>query len=107
MQNRLIKPGRPKGKRTYEPGPAIAFGAAVQSIRVEKQIAQETLAHMANIERSHMGKIERGRHMPNLALILRIANALGCSAAELIIETEHRLQALNPSKSGDPASEID
>ncbi len=44
------------------------------------------------IERSHMGKIERGEHMPNLAIILRIARALNKSASELIAATEKNLQ---------------
>jgi len=35
-----------------------------------------------------MGKIERGEHMPTLAMILRIANALGRTAGELLLETE-------------------
>ena len=38
-----------------------------------------------------MGKIERGEHMPTLAVILKIARALGRSAGELILETEARL----------------
>lgn len=38
-----------------------------------------------------MGKIERGEHMPTLALILKIARALGRSASELMLETEARL----------------
>ena len=54
-------------------------------------IAQEALANMAGVERSHMGKIERGEHMPTLAMILKIANALGRSSAELMLETEARL----------------
>lgn len=53
---------------------------------------------MAEIGRSHMGKIERGEHMPNLALILRIANALGCPASEVIAETESKLKLMNASK---------
>jgi len=39
-----------------------------------------------------MGKIERGEHMPTLALILRIARALNISASELIAATERNLQ---------------
>jgi transcriptional regulator with XRE-family HTH domain len=35
-----------------------------------------------------MGKIEHGEHMPTLAMILRIANALGRTAGELLLETE-------------------
>lgn len=38
-----------------------------------------------------MGKIERGEHMPTLAMILKIAGALGRSSAELMLETEARL----------------
>jgi len=38
-----------------------------------------------------MGKIERGEHMPTLAMILRIAKALDRSAGELLLETEATL----------------
>jgi len=88
---RGIQRGRPVGATTYDPAPAQAFGAAVRAIRVEEGIAQETLAHLAGIERSHMGKIERGEHLPTLAVILKIARALGRSAGELVLETEARL----------------
>ncbi|SON97535.1 hypothetical protein XFF6992_460062 [Xanthomonas citri pv. fuscans] len=37
---------------------------------------------------AHMGKIERGQHMPTLALILRISIALNDSAANLMTATE-------------------
>ena len=36
------------------------FGAAVRALRTERGIAQESLANLAGIERSHMGKVERG-----------------------------------------------
>lgn len=91
MQKRSIQRGRPAGATTFEPEPAQAFGAAVCALRTEQGVAQETLAHLAGIERSHMGKIERGEHMPTLAMILKIARALSCSAADLMTETEHRL----------------
>ena len=38
-----------------------------------------------------MGKIERGEHMPTLALILKIATALRISAAELMVATERNI----------------
>lgn len=91
MQGQGIQRGRPIGATTYEAAPARAFGAAVRAIRTEEGIAQETLAHLAGIERSHMGKIERGEHVPTLAVILKIARALGRSAGELVLETEARL----------------
>jgi len=64
----------------------------VRTVRTAHGIAQEELAALAGIERSHMGKIERGEHMPTLALILKIAKALNTSAAELLAATEARLQ---------------
>ncbi|RFP08396.1 XRE family transcriptional regulator [Duganella sp. BJB488] len=93
MQKRSIQRGRPAGATTFEAEPAQAFGAAVRALRTEQGVAQETLANLADIERSHMGKIERGEHMPTLAIILKIARALGCSAADLMTETESRLAA--------------
>jgi XRE family transcriptional regulator, regulator of sulfur utilization len=100
MQQRVIQRGRPTGATTFESAPAQAFGAAVRAARTEDGIAQETLAHLAGIERSHMGKIERGEHMPTLALVFKIARALGRSAGELILETEARL----PVKGNQPQS---
>ena len=93
MQKRSIQRGRPAGATTFEAEPAQAFGAAVRAARTEQGVAQETLAYLAGIERSHMGKIERGEHMPTLAIILKIARALGCSAADLMTATESRLAA--------------
>ena len=93
MQKRTVKRGRPVGSTTYEPEPALAFGQAVRAARMEQGMAQEELAALAEIERSHMGKIERGEHMPTLALILRIAAALNRSAADLIAATEENLRS--------------
>ena len=56
-------------------------------------IAQETLSHLAEVERSHLGKIERGEHTPTLPLILKIARALGCNASYLLAMTESKLEA--------------
>ena len=96
MQKRSIQRGRPVGATTFEAEPAQAFGAAVRALRTEQGVAQETLANLAGIERSHMGKIERGEHMPTLAIILKIARALGCSSADLMTATESRLTASEP-----------
>ncbi len=76
--------GRPKGTKSFVPAPAIAFGKAVRAHRIQAGLSQEDLANKASVERSHMGKIERGEHMPNLVLILRLATALEISAGELV-----------------------
>lgn len=101
MQKRSIQRGRPRGTKTYEAEPAIAFGATVRDERTSQGIAQEALAHLAGIERSHMGKIERGEHIPTLPLILKIARALQCSSAHLLALTEAKLSESVPSKPAD------
>lgn len=88
MQERVVKQGRPLGAKTTDPVLATAFGAAVRAIRLRQGVAQEALAHLAAIERSHVGKIERGEHLPNLAAVLKLARALGISGAALLAEAE-------------------
>lgn len=79
----------------------MAFGQAVRAARVAQAIAQDEFAALAGISRSHMGKIERGEHVPTLPLILKISMALKISAAELIAATESNLR--NPTEAGDRA----
>ncbi|NWL80424.1 transcriptional regulator [Pseudomonas taiwanensis] len=93
MQKRSVQPGRPAGSTTFDAELAQAFGAAVRALRKEQGIAQESLANLASIERSHMGKVERGEHMPTLAIIFKIAGALDCSTAALMAATENQLAA--------------
>lgn len=87
MSEQSKRRGRPKGVTTSDPVVAQAFGAAVRAARLEAGVAQEDLAHKAGVERSHMGKIERGEHMPTLGLVLKVARALGIDAEDLVRET--------------------
>ena len=96
MQKRPISQGRPPGTTTFEAEPALAFGKAVRATRLEQGVGQEKLAGLAGVARSHMGKIERGEHVPTLPLILKISMALKISAAELIAATESNLR--NPTE---------
>jgi transcriptional regulator with XRE-family HTH domain len=79
-----LKPGRPLGATSFDPMPARAFGEVVRTIRLDLKISQEELSNLAGVERSHMGKIERGEHLPNLVLILRLAKALQVRPGELV-----------------------
>jgi len=94
MQKRSVQPGRPVGTTTFDANLARAFGAAVRALRSEKGIGQELLASRASVERSHMGKVERGEHLPTLAIVFKIARALDCSTAVLMAETERQLAAV-------------
>lgn len=62
----------------------VAVGAAIRKVRKSRGISQEELAHLCRIDRSHMGRIERGER--NLAILnfVRICQALACSPSELL-----------------------
>jgi|LakMenE18May11ns_1017448.scaffolds.fasta_scaffold9436530_2 transcriptional regulator with XRE-family HTH domain len=76
--------GRPIGTKTFDPLPAIAFGKALKEIRIQMGLSQERLANVALIERSHVGKIERGQHLPNFSLIIKLANALSVKPGVIV-----------------------
>lgn len=61
-----------------------AVGHAIREIRKEQGISQEELALRASIDRSHMGKIERGERNVTVVNVLRISGALHCTPSELL-----------------------
>lgn len=83
--------GRPKGTVANNAPFARALGAAIRHLRASKGSSQEDLAISADIERSHMGKIERGEHLPSIPLIAKIAVALDCETAEIVRQMEKNL----------------
>jgi transcriptional regulator with XRE-family HTH domain len=61
----------------------VALGSAIRSARSERMLSQEALADAAGIDRSHMGKIERGERNVTLLNVKRIAGALGMRLSDL------------------------
>lgn len=64
------------------------IGAAIRARRLALEMSQEALADYAGIDRSHMGRIERGERNVSLLNILRIANAIDCKVSELFIDAD-------------------
>jgi transcriptional regulator with XRE-family HTH domain len=62
------------------------LGAAVRARRRALDLSQEALADLAGIDRSHMGKIERGERNVTLLNIVKIARAVQCQPSELLRE---------------------
>lgn len=84
--------GRPVGSLTHDPEVGRAFGQAVVNRRTAIGKSQLKLANESTIERSHMGRIERGENVPNLVAVFKIADALACSAADLVGECQALLR---------------
>lgn len=61
-----------------------ALGAALRHIRLEKGVSQEKLALMAEVDRSYVGRVERGDNNVAILTLSRLAHALGVSMVELM-----------------------
>lgn len=64
------------------------IGAAIRAQRIGRDLSQEALADASRIDRSHMGKIERGERNVSILLLARIAQALGSPLAALLAAAE-------------------
>lgn len=64
----------------------VRLGEAVRARRMALSLSQEALADYAEIDRSHMGKIERGERNVTFLNLLRIAKAMQCKPSDLLID---------------------
>ena len=70
--------------KTDHNGDLAAFGAIVRARRKELGLSQEALADLAEIDRSHMGRIERGERNVSVLNVIRVARAIGVLPSELL-----------------------
>lgn len=66
----------------------LTFGKRIRFFRLKAGHSQESLADLSQLDRTYIGGIERGERNPSLKNILRIADALQVSVAELFISEE-------------------
>lgn len=72
------------GKRDSD-GLLQQLGIVIRARRSELGLSQEALADAAGIDRSHMGKIERGERNVSVLNLCRIAGALGSEPSALLL----------------------
>ncbi|PNH79167.1 helix-turn-helix domain-containing protein [Vibrio diazotrophicus] len=63
---------------------AKKFGHNVRAMRKDKGISQDALALTADIDRSYIGRIERGEVNITLEKVYQIASVLSCDVKELL-----------------------
>ena len=63
---------------------AKQIGANIRKVRKEKNISQDGLALLCGLDRSYMGRIERGEVNLTVEKLYLIAKPLECSAASLL-----------------------
>ena len=68
-----------------------AFGHELRQRREELRWSQELLAHKAELNRSYLGEVERGRAVPSLGTMAKLAAALQTPLSTLLANCEQRV----------------
>lgn len=61
----------------------LALGRAIREARLSRGISQEKLALLAEVDRSYVGRIERGDNNVAVLTLARLADALDLTIAKL------------------------
>jgi transcriptional regulator with XRE-family HTH domain len=79
----------PKASPVHAKHPKLlAVGEAVRALRKQRDVSQEALALLTQIDRTYMGAIERGDQNVGVMHLVRIAEALEISVEEIIAAAE-------------------
>ncbi len=62
----------------------VALGKAIREVRLSKGISQEKLALLSEVDRAHVGRVERGDSNAAVLTLAQIANALNLTVAKLM-----------------------
>jgi transcriptional regulator with XRE-family HTH domain len=62
----------------------VALGQAIREARLSKGISQEKLALISEVDRSYVGRIERGDNNVAVLTLARMAAALDLTVAKLL-----------------------
>lgn len=61
------------------------LGKRIRAKRHEVGMSQEGLAHEAGLDRSYVGRIERGEHNPTFTSLIKLCRAMKCDLAALTV----------------------
>ena len=60
------------------------FANKLKKIREERNLSQEDLALLCDIDRTYIGRIERLERKPTIVILEKMANGLGIKLTELV-----------------------
>jgi DNA-binding XRE family transcriptional regulator len=69
---------------------SLPFGSAIRSLRLRQGRTEVQLARSADVDRSHLSRIERNLLTPNLDTVLRILRGLGAESIFIHIPGSRR-----------------
>ena len=65
------------------------FSLVLRQLREERGWSQEQLAERADLNRSYLGEVERGRAVPSIVTVSKLAGALNIRLSSMIARCEH------------------
>ena len=66
----------------------VSLGEAIRRTRLERGISQESLALLADVDRSYIGRVERGDNNVAVLTLVKVARALEVSVCDLMREAD-------------------
>lgn len=75
---------------------ASQIGAVIRAFRLEKGISQEELAHQAELDRTYVSGLERGKRNPSVRALQRITDALGTTLDVFFIKAREFAETKRP-----------
>ena len=73
----------PNPSRSRQSPALLALGQAIRRVRQQRGISQEQLALLAEVDRSYVGRVERGDNNVAILTLTKLAKALGITVAKL------------------------
>lgn len=62
----------------------VALGKTIRNTRIAQGVSQEKLALKSEVDRSYLGRVERGDNNVALLTLAKLAHGLGISLAKLM-----------------------
>lgn len=81
---------------------AKALGRRLRYLRAQTGLTQLELGRKASMDRTYISRLERGKVLPRYTAMVRLAESLGVSTAELVRQvpcSSNTLNVANPTRS--------
>jgi transcriptional regulator with XRE-family HTH domain len=68
----------------------VAIGVHIKKIRMQQKRTQQEIADYCGFTKSHLSKIEKGKVMPSIGVLAKIADSLNTKISFLLDEEQHK-----------------
>jgi transcriptional regulator with XRE-family HTH domain len=68
----------------------VIFGRHLRELRLARGLTQQELADLIDSNHPFISNMERGLTLPGLAMLVRLAEALGCNISELVVVLDRK-----------------